>query len=67
MIALGPDGRTIYPMTHFDRDLFLIYPDPEMADTPSPVTFTIGPDGKATAITIENLNGNGLGALTRTQ
>jgi CubicO group peptidase (beta-lactamase class C family) len=64
-LAVGPDGKTAYPMTHFDRDLFLIYPDPEMADTPSPVTFAIGPDGKATAITIDNLNGNGLGVLAR--
>ena len=66
-LKVGPDGKTAYPMTHFDRDLFLIYPDPEMVDTPSPVTFAIGPDGKATAITIENLNGNGLGVLTRAQ
>ncbi len=66
-LAVGPEGKTVYPMTHFDRDLFLIFPDPEMADTPSPVTFAIGPDGKATSITIENLNGNGLGVLARTE
>lgn len=66
-LRVGPEGKTVYPMTHFDRDLFLIYPDPEMADTPSPVTFAIGPDGKATAITIENLNGNGLGVLARAE
>jgi hypothetical protein len=66
-LAVGPQGNTVYPMTHFDRDLFLIYPDPEMADTPSPVTFVIGPDGKATVITIDNLNGNGLGVLARAQ
>jgi CubicO group peptidase (beta-lactamase class C family) len=66
-LAVGPDGKTTYPMTHFDRDLFLIYPDPEMADTPSPVSFAIGPDGKANAITIDNLNANGLGVLARTE
>lgn len=64
-LAVGPEGKKVYPMTHFDRDMFLIYPDAEMADTPSPVTFTIGPDGKATALTIENLNRNGLGVLAR--
>ncbi|HEY5798502.1 MAG TPA: serine hydrolase [Bosea sp. (in: a-proteobacteria)] len=64
-LKVGPGGKTVYPMTHFDRDLFLIYPDPEMADTPSPVTFAIGSDGKAAAITIANLNGNGLGVLPR--
>ena len=66
-LKVGPGGKTVYPMTHFDRDLFLIYPDPELADMPSPVTFAIGPDGKASAITIDNLNTNGLGVLARTQ
>ncbi len=66
-LSVGPNGKTTYPMTHFDRDLFLIYPDPEMADTPSPVTFSIGPDGNATSLTIENLNANGLGVLHRSQ
>jgi len=64
-LSVGPGGKTTYRMTHFDRDTFLIYPDPEMADTPSPVTFAIGPNGKAASITIENLNGNGLGVLAR--
>ena len=64
-LKVGPDGKTVYPMAHFDRDVFLIYPDPEMPDTPSPVTFSIGPGGKAVAITIENLNSNGLGVLDR--
>lgn len=64
-LSVGPQGKRRYPMQHFDRDLFLIYPDPEMADTPSPVTFAVGPAGRATAITIDNLNSNGLGVLTR--
>jgi CubicO group peptidase (beta-lactamase class C family) len=66
-LSVGPDGDKTYPMTHFDRDTFLIFPDAEMADTPSPVTFVIGPDGKATSVTIDNLNSNGLGVLTRTE
>ncbi|MBL8582598.1 MAG: DUF3471 domain-containing protein, partial [Rhizobiaceae bacterium] len=64
-LVVGPGGKKTYPMTHFDRDIFLIYPDPEMADVPSPVTFSIGPDGSASSITIDNLNANGLGVLTR--
>ena len=28
VLKVGPDGKTVYPMTHFDRDLFLIYPVP---------------------------------------
>lgn len=67
MLSVGPDGHKTYPMSHFDRDMFLIYPDAEMADVPSPVTFAIGPDGKAASITIDNLNSNGLGTLTRSE
>ena len=52
-------------MTHFDRDTFLIYPDAELPDLPSPVNFAIGPDGRATSMTIDNLNSNGLGVLAR--
>ena len=26
-VRLGPDGATAWPLTHFDRDLFLYYPD----------------------------------------
>ncbi|MFK8252250.1 serine hydrolase [Ancylobacter terrae] len=65
VLKLGPGGRKAYPLTHFDRDLFLIYPSPEMPDMPSAVRFAIGPDGRAGAITIEELNGNGLGTLAR--
>jgi CubicO group peptidase (beta-lactamase class C family) len=64
-LKVGPGGKIVYPMTHFDRDLFLIYPDAEMGDMPSPVTFAIGPDGKAASVTIDNLNVNGLGVLAR--
>ena len=64
-LKLGPSGNVEYPLTHFDRDLFLIYADPEMADTPSPVTFVIGPDGTAVSVAIGSLNGNGLGVLNR--
>jgi CubicO group peptidase (beta-lactamase class C family) len=67
VLKVGPGGKTVYPMTHFDRDLFLIYPDQEMADMPSPVTFAIGPDGKAASLTIDNLNVNGLGVLVRSE
>ncbi len=64
-LALGPDGKTRYPLTHFDRDTFLTYPSPEMPDMPSTVAFTLGPDGEATAVTVESLADNGFGTLTR--
>jgi hypothetical protein len=52
-------------LRHFDRDLFLYFPDAEMPDKPSAVRFAIGPDGRASEITIESLNDHGLGRLKR--
>lgn len=65
VLVLGPDGVTRYPLTHFDRDTFLYYTAPEMPDLPSPLTFQIGPDGKAASMLADSLNGEGLGTLTR--
>jgi hypothetical protein len=64
-LELGPVGAAKYPLTHFDRDIFLAYPDPETPDVPQPVRFALGPDGKASAVTIGFLDGNGLGTLQR--
>lgn len=66
VLKLGPDGAKSYPLSHFDRDLFLSFPSPELPDMPSAVSFVIGPDGKASTITIEVLDANGLGTLRRT-
>ena len=65
-LTIGPDGKRSYPMRHYDRDLFLIFPDSETPDRPYPVRFAIGPDGKAARVTIDPLNGAGLGTLDRT-
>jgi hypothetical protein len=65
VLVLGPGGVTRYPLTHFDRDLFLYYPDTEMPDRPSAARFALGPDGRATALTLESLDANGLGTLPR--
>ena len=48
-----------------DRDLFLTFPDAEMPDKPSAVRFVIGPDGKASSVTIEFLDEHKLGTLQR--
>lgn len=53
VLKLGPNGVKSYPLTHFDRDLFLSYPSPEMPDMP------------AAEITIEALNDDGQGVLMR--
>ncbi|HTZ71849.1 MAG TPA: serine hydrolase [Acetobacteraceae bacterium] len=64
-VRLGPGGKRIYTLRHFDRDAYICFPDPESPDVPAGVNFTIGPDGKATAITIDQLNDVGLGTLQR--
>ena len=53
VLRLGPEGKAVFPLTHFDRDLFLYEADAEMPGFPSALRFAIGPDGKATALTAE--------------
>ncbi len=65
VIKLGPEGGTQFPLTHFDRDLFLYTPYDEMPDAPSAVSFRVGPDGKALAVTLEDLDDLGMGTLAR--
>jgi hypothetical protein len=64
-LALGPNGAMRFPLQHFDRDLFLYFPSEEMPDTPAALRFAVGPDGRATALTAESLDENGLGTLPR--
>ena len=61
----GPSGARSYPLTHFDGDLFLTFPDAETPDRPTGVSFVVGPDGKASAMTIGFLDDNHLGTLRR--
>jgi hypothetical protein len=56
---------TALPLKHFNRDVFVTVAAPEMPDVLSPVTFQIGPDGKASQVIIDSVNGVGLGVLTR--
>jgi CubicO group peptidase (beta-lactamase class C family) len=67
LLKLGPNGAKSRPLTHFDRDLFIYYPSSEMPDMPFAVTFEIGPDQKASQVTIEDLNDDGQGVLARVQ
>lgn len=64
VLEVGPN-KMKWALKHWDRDVFLSYPVPETPDFPSPVTFTIGPDGKATYIQIDEINTNGQGILKR--
>ena len=64
-IVEGP-GKVTYPLTHFDGDSFTYAQAPELPDYLSKVTFTIGPDGTATAIDVSAWDELGWGSLTRT-
>jgi CubicO group peptidase (beta-lactamase class C family)/pimeloyl-ACP methyl ester carboxylesterase len=63
-IVQGPKNKT-FPMKHYDRDIFTYETGGENAVGKSGVTFTIGPDGKATEVIIENLNVHGEGTFKR--
>jgi hypothetical protein len=64
-VRVGPEGRTAWPLEHFDRDIFLYFDAEELPDLPSAARFTVGPDGKATALRLESLDSNRRGTLTR--
>ena len=64
MLKLGPK-QAPFALRHFARDVFTYQPVGENAYGPSAVTFTIGADGKATAVTIENLDTNRQGTFSR--
>lgn len=64
VLQAGP-AKHIFPLKHFDHDLFVYYPYGEMPDYPSSVIFTIGADQKASQLVIDDLNSNGQGVLTR--
>ena len=63
-IVLGPKKMT-FAMKHYDRDTFTYQTAGENAVGTSGITFTIGPDGKATSVLVENLNAHGEGAFQR--
>ena len=60
-------GQSPLPLRHWDGNTFLYYPVLENPAVPIPVEFTIGPDGKASQVTLEELNGAGGGTVTRTK
>ncbi|WP_289296461.1 serine hydrolase [uncultured Reyranella sp.] len=65
-VVLGPAGRR-FPLKHFNRDLFLYAPYAESPGWTVGVTFQIGPDGRASQVTFENLDEDGNGTLKRTR
>ncbi|HEX3444176.1 MAG TPA: serine hydrolase, partial [Chthoniobacterales bacterium] len=67
LLLLGPEKKLTFLLKHFDRDVFSYQPVGEMASVPAGVTFTVGADGKASSVTIENLNATGQGIFLRTK
>ena len=63
-IVMGPKKLTV-PMKHYDRDVFTYETVGENAAGLSGVTFLIGAEGKATEVTVEDLNIHGQGRFTR--
>lgn len=61
-IVQGPKNKT-FPMQHYDRDTFTYETGGENAVGRSGITFTIGPDGKAAQVVVENLNVRGEGTF----
>jgi len=64
-LHLGPAGKR-FPLIPFNRDLFTYSPFAETPGSRMGVSFLIGPDGKASEVTVEDLNEYGLGRLART-
>lgn len=63
-LGLGPKDRTL-PLKHWDRDTFLYEMESENLVGSSGVFFTMGPDGRALSVTVENLNRLGNGTFPR--
>src|SRR5437868_2494698 len=64
VIVQGPKNKT-FPMKHYDRDTFTYETEGENAVGRSGITFTVGPDGKAAQVVVENLNVRGEGTFKR--
>ena len=54
-----------FAMTHYDRDVFTYETEGESAIGTAGITFTLGADGKAIEVVVENLDVNGEGTFRR--
>ena len=63
-IVQGPKSK-IFPMKQYDRDTFTYETEGENAVGRTGITFTLGPDGKAAEVLVENLNVRGEGVFKR--
>jgi hypothetical protein len=63
-IVQGPNDMT-FAMTHYDRDVFTYATEGEMAVGTAGITFTLGADGRAARVLVENLDAGGEGSFVR--
>jgi CubicO group peptidase (beta-lactamase class C family) len=63
-IVEGPNNMT-FALKHYDRDIFTYETEGENVVGTTGVYFTIGTDGKATSVRVENLDVNNSGSFTR--
>ena len=63
-LGLGPKLER-FALTHWDRDVFWFQPTGEMSAGRSGVIFSVGPEGRAESVRIENLDVNGMGRFGR--
>ena len=66
VMRLGPKPME-FPLTKYSHDTFYYGTPGENAVGLSGVTFTLGPDGKASSVYIENLDAYGLGTFKRAE
>ncbi|MEV6209354.1 serine hydrolase [Kitasatospora sp. NPDC051914] len=64
VMGLGPDNLQ-FPLRHYAGDVFSFQTRGENAVGLSGVTFTVGPDGRASTVVVEQFNHDGLGTFTR--
>jgi hypothetical protein len=63
-IVQGPKKLT-FPLKHYDRDTFTYETTGENAVGKTGITLTVGSDGQATQVVVENLNAHGEGTFKR--
>ncbi len=63
-LQVGP-RKMPFALRAWDRDMFICQPIGEMAGGPSGVEFSLGPEGTASCVLIENLNIHGMGRFER--
>lgn len=58
-------GTTSWPLTYWDHNVYVLHSELENPESPSAVTFVLGPGGSAQQVIVDSLNGDGGGVLDR--